>query len=205
MVKNAEISRREAIFEASLKEFAAVGYERANTNRICECAGVSKGLLFHYYGSKKQLYMFTVETCTDDVLAAFEGFSTEGLDFTGALLAYSKMKFYFYSAHTLHYKILNEAFLLPPIEVTDTMREKYMELEKIGIGIMSGLVDKLTLRDGISKETALAFLTSMSRATEMYNTIGDWTKMELTEELYQKIEERYRILIDLILHGIAND
>ena len=70
---------------------------------------------------------------------------------------------------------------------------------------MSGLVDKLTLRDGISKETALAFLTSMSRATEMYNTIGDWTKMELTEELYQKIEERYRILIDLILHGIAND
>jgi AcrR family transcriptional regulator len=205
MERTTEISRREAIFDASLEEFAAVGYERANTNRICECAGVSKGLLFHYYGSKKQLYMFTVEKCTDDVLSVFEGFSTEGLDFTGALLAYSKMKFYFYSVHPLHYKILNEAFLLPPIEVTDTMRAKYMELEKIGIGIMSGLVDKITLREGISKETALAFLTSMSRATEMYSSVGDWTKMELTEELYQKIEDRYRILIDLILHGVACD
>lgn len=205
MPRNAEITRREAIFEASLEEFAAVGYERANTNRICECAGVSKGLLFHYYGSKKQLYMFTVEKCTDDVLAAFEDFPTEGLDFTEALLAYSKKKFWFYSAHTMHYKILNEAFLLPPVDVTDTMRAKYMELEKIGIEIMSGLVDKLKLREGISKDTALAFLTSMSRATEMYSTIGDWTKMELSEDLYRKIEDRYRILIDLILHGIAAD
>jgi len=203
--KRAEISRREAIFEASLEEFAAVGYERANTNRICESAGVSKGLLFHYYSSKKQLYMFTVEKCTDDVLTAFEGFTTEGLDFTESLLAYSKRKFYFYSTHTLHYKILNEAFLLPPIEVTDTMRAKYIELEKVGTGIMADLIDKLRLRDGIAKETALAFLTSMSRATEMYSSIGDWTKMDLTEELYKKIEERYRILIDLMLHGIGSD
>ncbi len=203
MVKKAEISRREAIFEASLEEFAAVGYERANTNRICECAGVSKGLLFHYYGSKKQLYMFTIEKCTDEVLAAFDNFSTDDLDFTAALLAYSKKKFCFYSSHAMHYKILNEAYLMPPVEVTDTMRAKYIEVEKIGIGIMSGLVDKLTLREGVSKETALAFLTSMSRATEMYSTIGDWTRMELTEELYGKIEERYRILIDLMLHGIS--
>lgn len=203
MVKNAETNRREAIFEASLREFAAVGYERANTNHICDNAGVSKGLLFHYYGSKKRLYMFTVERCTDDVLSAFDGFSTEDLDFTNALLAYSRKKFWFYSAHALHYTILNEAYLMPPVDVTDTMRAKYAEVERIGIQIMKGLVEKLTLREGVSKETALAFLTSMSRATEMYSSLGDWTKMDLTEELYQKIEDRYRVLIDLMLHGIS--
>jgi len=48
-----KINRRDNIFQASLEEFAAVGYERANTNHICEIAEVSKGLLFHYYNSKK--------------------------------------------------------------------------------------------------------------------------------------------------------
>ena len=67
-------NRRDNIFQASLEEFAAVDYERANTNHICEIAEVSKGLLFHYYGSKKHLYLYTVEKCIEDVLAAFDGF-----------------------------------------------------------------------------------------------------------------------------------
>lgn len=198
-----ETNRRDQIFQASLEEFAALGYDRANTNHICETAEVSKGLLFHYYGSKKQLYLFTVESCINDVLAYFEGFSTDGLDFVESLLSYTRKKAAFYFAHPLHYKLLNEAFLMPPVEVTDSMRIRYAELAKNGTEIMSALVDKLELRKGISKDTALAFLSSMSRATEMYESVGDWTKMELTEELYQRIENRYRELIDLILHGIC--
>lgn len=198
-----ENNRRENIFKSSLEEFASVGYDRANTNHICEMAGVSKGLLFHYYGSKKQLYLFTVEMCIEDVLAAFEGFSTEGLDFVGSLLAYSRKKAEFYFKHILHYKILNEAFLLPPVDVTDSMRARYAELAQSGMEIMSSLVDKVELREGVSRDTALAFLASMSRATEMYESVGNWTKADLTDELYQRIEKRYLELIDLMLHGIS--
>lgn len=198
-------TRRDNIFQASLEEFAAVGYERANTNHICEIAEVSKGLLFHYYGSKKHLYLYTVEKCIEDVLAAFDGFSTKGLDFVGSLLAYSRKKASFYFTHMLHYKLLNEAFLLPPVDVTDSMRIKYAELAQSGTVIMSSLLDKLELREGVSRETALAFLSSMSRATEMYESEGDWSKMDLTEELYLRIENRYLELIDLILHGIGRN
>jgi len=45
----------------------------------------------------------------------------------------------------------------------------------------------------------------MSRATEMYESEGGWSKMDLTEELYQRIENRYLELIDLILHGIGRN
>jgi len=71
--------------------------------------------------------------------------------------------------------------------------------------ILSSLLDKLELREGVSRETALAFLSSMSRATEMYESEGDWSKLDLTEELYQRIENRYLELIDLILHGIGRN
>jgi len=42
---------------AALEEFAERGYAMASTNAITARAGISKGLLFHYFGSKKNLYV----------------------------------------------------------------------------------------------------------------------------------------------------
>ncbi|MCF7927092.1 MAG: TetR/AcrR family transcriptional regulator [Candidatus Izimaplasma sp.] len=50
-------SRKSKILEASFNEFSKKGYKKASTNQIVRSAGVSKGLLFHYYGNKKQLYL----------------------------------------------------------------------------------------------------------------------------------------------------
>ncbi|KFZ26508.1 MAG: HTH-type transcriptional regulator BetI [Candidatus Izimaplasma bacterium HR2] len=49
--------RKDRILEAALIEFSDKGYKKASTNTIVREAGVSKGLLFHYYKSKKDLYI----------------------------------------------------------------------------------------------------------------------------------------------------
>lgn len=46
------------ILNAALKEFAEKGYKNASTNQIVKEAGISKGLLFHYFNNKKDLYLF---------------------------------------------------------------------------------------------------------------------------------------------------
>lgn len=45
------------ILVSALEEFAEKGYKKASTNSIVKDANVSKGLLFHYYTSKKELYI----------------------------------------------------------------------------------------------------------------------------------------------------
>lgn len=50
-------STRERIIGAARDEFSRVGYRSASTNRIVSAAGVSKGLLFSYFGTKKELYL----------------------------------------------------------------------------------------------------------------------------------------------------
>ena len=50
--------KQERILNAALKEFAQKGYENASTNEIVKSAGISKGLLFHYFNNKKELYFF---------------------------------------------------------------------------------------------------------------------------------------------------
>ncbi len=54
---NTDDARRSRILEASLIEFADKGYKKASTNTIVREANVSKGLLFHYFISKKELYL----------------------------------------------------------------------------------------------------------------------------------------------------
>ena len=61
ILKNLSEEKREKIINSALDEFARLPYEKASTNNIVINAGISKGLLFHYFGSKKGLYDKLVE------------------------------------------------------------------------------------------------------------------------------------------------
>ncbi len=50
--------KQDAIINASLKVFAENGYKKASTDVIVKLAGISMGLLFHYFISKQGLYEF---------------------------------------------------------------------------------------------------------------------------------------------------
>lgn len=54
-------AKRSAIVNAALKEFARKGFADASTNEIVRDAGISKGLLFHYFATKKDLFHFLIE------------------------------------------------------------------------------------------------------------------------------------------------
>ncbi len=48
--------KRDRIINAAIEEFARFPYEKASTNHIVQNAGISKGLLFHYFDNKQALY-----------------------------------------------------------------------------------------------------------------------------------------------------
>ncbi|RDU38169.1 TetR/AcrR family transcriptional regulator [Neobacillus piezotolerans] len=62
---NLETEKRDRILNAALDEFVQKGYENASTNEIVKKAGISKGLLFHYFKNKKQLYLYLYDYSLD--------------------------------------------------------------------------------------------------------------------------------------------
>lgn len=52
-----EPTKRNAILNAALKEFATKGFDRASTNIIAKEAEISKPLLFHYASNKQELFL----------------------------------------------------------------------------------------------------------------------------------------------------
>jgi AcrR family transcriptional regulator len=66
----AEDSKREDILKAAITEFAS-GYAKASTDAIVKSAGVSKGLLFHYFGTKKNLFLSAYEYAVNAMVSEF--------------------------------------------------------------------------------------------------------------------------------------
>ncbi len=61
----------ERIINSALEEFSKNDYEKASTNNIVKNAGVSRGLLYHYFKNKEELFNFVikhlVETTFDEL------------------------------------------------------------------------------------------------------------------------------------------
>lgn len=66
-ILNTEPKKRDVILNAALKEFSLKGFDSASTNVIAKEAGISKGLMFHYINSKKDLFLFLYDYCADRI------------------------------------------------------------------------------------------------------------------------------------------
>jgi TetR/AcrR family transcriptional regulator len=62
---NIDSEKEDRIINAATKVFSENGYKRASTNAIVKEAGISKGILFHYFKSKKDLYLSLYEHLSD--------------------------------------------------------------------------------------------------------------------------------------------
>ena len=68
--KTAE-ERREAVLGAAMVAFARGGLHGTSTDEIAHMAGISQPYLFRLFGTKKQLFIATVERCMSETLELF--------------------------------------------------------------------------------------------------------------------------------------
>jgi AcrR family transcriptional regulator len=78
--------RREQILVAAQQEFAERGLDGATTQAIARRVGVSQPYIFHLFGSKKELFVATVERCFRQAGAMFAA-AAEGRSGAEALAA----------------------------------------------------------------------------------------------------------------------
>jgi AcrR family transcriptional regulator len=69
---------RAALLAAARKQFARVGFSRAEIGKIAAQARVTTGAVYHHFGSKKGLFLAVAEKLEADILA--KGMSAESAD-----------------------------------------------------------------------------------------------------------------------------
>lgn len=75
---NLAVEKQNIIINAALKAFGTNGYKKTSTSDIAAAAGISKAMIFHYFGTKKALYFYLIDLCGNIVMKEVE----EKFDYT---------------------------------------------------------------------------------------------------------------------------
>ncbi len=66
------LEKQKTIVDASLTCFGTNGYKKTSVSDIAAAAGISKALVFHYFGTKKTLYLYLIDLCTHIIINALD-------------------------------------------------------------------------------------------------------------------------------------
>ena len=76
--------KQKMIIDAALESFSTNGYKKASISDIATAAGISKSMVFHYFGTKKALYFYLIELCgktlVDETTEKFDKSITDFFD-----------------------------------------------------------------------------------------------------------------------------
>ncbi|MGE5484738.1 MAG: TetR/AcrR family transcriptional regulator [Ignavibacteriales bacterium] len=197
------VDKRKQILQAALEEFAQSGYEAASTNRIIEDAGVSKGLLFYYFRSKRDLYLVTVEMCVQYFDSRVDReMITMSDDIMDRVIESGKAKLRIAAEQPLMFRLVSDAFLEPPGELKSEIQALQSRLYDKYMPYMTGGVDWSRLKETVDRQTAvsLILLVSDSIGTKYAKAYRD-SGYKYSSYLEDAIHE-IQVYFEMLKHGM---
>lgn len=184
------------ILEMALEEFGANGYAGGTINHICK-RGINKGLIYHNFKDKDDLYLACLENSCGKLVRLIE---ENGC--TSDQLQYMNLRMHFFREHPNEAHILFEAILQPQEKFRDRIEKILQPFEEINEKIYRSVVSGVTLRDGITEEDAIAYFRQMQRMFNGYFSSSAYRYMALDEQIREH-EMNLSKMLDFLLYGIA--
>lgn len=155
--------KQDRMINAALKIFALNGYQKASTDDIVKEAGISKGLLFHYFGSKAGVYTFMYEYSSRFMTMELErAVSLREKDLFLLLKQMEEAK----SVLLANYPYMQK-FLLTHIDLKDEEIKKsvapYVDKVPQIMGEVMGRADYDRIRDGVDKDLLVRTMYYVTR------------------------------------------
>lgn len=97
-IRDAALTRAR-ILRAAITEFAEQGLSGARMDSIARRAGSNMRMLYHYYGSKEDLYLTTLEHVYEDIRTREQQLNIENLDPEAAMLRLFEFTFDHFAEH----------------------------------------------------------------------------------------------------------
>ncbi|WP_454055152.1 TetR/AcrR family transcriptional regulator [Clostridium sp. Marseille-Q7071] len=153
---NLDMKKQDRILNAAMKEFAQKGFEKASTNEIVKEADISKGLLFHYFKDKKNLFLFLYDHCIDVSTNEFyKKINLDEKDFFIRLNQMCVIKFELLNKYPEMFRFIETAYMETSKSVKKELDERKEKLIKINsIKVFEG-IDLSKFKEDIDVKKAI--------------------------------------------------
>jgi TetR/AcrR family transcriptional regulator len=153
---NIDAEKEDRIINAATKVFAENGYKRASTNSIVKEAGISKGILFHYFKSKKDLYLSLYEHLSEMFAEKiYDRLDWEERDIFEIIRQVSVIKFEMFSTYPDLINFLNSVFHEEDVEVKEEVEKIRESLTDSSFTKLFSNIDATKFREGIDVGKAI--------------------------------------------------
>ena len=146
---------RGKILASAVAEFARHGYEAGSLNTICQAGGISKGIIYHYFASKDELYLSCLETCFN-ALTAYLSDQLEGGVASGDRLAdYFDARMAFFKAHGDYARLFCGAVVFPPEHLKAAIAERRRAFDGLNQAVLRDIMGQNRLRPDLSEDEVI--------------------------------------------------
>ncbi len=159
--------KQEKIVDAALSCFGANGYKKASVSDIAAAAGISKAMVFHYFGTKKGLYLYLVNLVGQFMTDAFTKAMPQILDpkfsdFFERVRVSTRLKVVLMKKHPAFLAFANAMYAEKHPEVRPEVEALMAKGEAFRRQVASGGIDSYKFKDGIDPEKVMKMLTWMA-------------------------------------------
>jgi len=179
-----ELEKRERIINAALKEFSGNGYEKASTNEIIREANISKGSLFNYFNSKKQLYLFLLDYVVEVIDKIYDEVDWNETDIFKRMEKIGLVKFKIMKKFPQAFDFLKTTSHEDAVEVKSEIDKMGKHLIKSGSEMGYKNIDLTKFRDDIDIEKTMNIIS--------------WTILSFAEQQRDKVNSFEEINMDLL-------
>lgn len=148
--------KQDRIINAALKVFSMHDYKLANTNDIAAGAGISKGLLFHYFGSKKQLYLYLYQYSASFIKDHMKMDELlDDTDFFSLIMNAQQLKTAIMLSYPYIFSYLLKAYYEQDAAVADEIAALTLQFIDNSTALVLQNTDRSKFKDGLSVEQVL--------------------------------------------------
>ena len=194
--KNQQTRRR---MESALAEFSEQGYGASSVNTISNGEGLSKGIIYHYFPTKDDLYLACVEECFQMLTGHLQSHTNmEGQTAEERLEQYFRVRLDFFEQNPQYQRIFCDAVIMPPAHLEASIQEKKAPLDRFNIDSLNRMLEPVSLRSDLSREDVVdTFRQYQDYINARYQMTGS-EKIDIRDH-----EESCRRALRILLYGVV--
>lgn len=195
---------KEKIFNASIAEFGTKTYENASLNNICNDNQISKGLIYHYFQNKDELYLNCVKACFEELALFLDSQDYDFTNFQKCIKKYMAARYEFFCQYPYYSYLFFNTLLQPPSHLKHEIKELRKNFDSQGVHFYKLALKHIVLRETVTEEEAMEYFFMFQ---EMFNGYFQSQRPESSNlnTLIEFHEKKLSKILNIMLYGIAKE
>lgn len=193
---------KEKILQAAITEFSASGYDKVTMENICTRHGISKGMMYHYYSGKDDLFLL----CVQNMYQMMQQYLEENMaelekkDALHALKEFWMLRESFFGEHPPFKNIFENALLRTPPHLFEKIEEIRGPIEALNRQFLHRTIEKIELRENLKKENVSIYLEAMESV--FWKLVEQYRREQRISDVHSLMEAAGE-LWDMVLLGVV--